>query len=91
MRKLLECGRVYGERVVEGWLTPEEKEKESGGEGEGEDGDGEEGEFDEGMMREAEKLARGLFETERRKGEETWGVAARKQMVALAGVVMTLP
>ncbi|KAK4132907.1 hypothetical protein BT67DRAFT_64683 [Trichocladium antarcticum] len=91
MRKLLECGRAYGERVVEGWISPEEGGAEDDND-EGEVGDRDDGEeFDEGMMREAENLARGLFESEGRKGGETWGVAARKQMAALAGVVGTLP
>ena len=94
MRKLLEHGRVFGERVVEGWITPSAPGEDGGGSddsGAGEDDDG-------GNGSEAENLARGLFEW-RRKGcglnwkgaEESWGVVARRQMVALAGVVRTLP
>lgn len=103
MRKLLEYGRVFGQRVVEGWITPstssprcsrghsraEEEDDDGSSGGEGGNGGGEE-------MSEAENLARGLFEW-RRKGRglmganESWGVAARRQMVALAGVVRTLP
>jgi hypothetical protein len=93
MRKLLEHGRVFGERVVEGWITPSAPGEDGGGgsdSGASEDDDGGDGS-------EAENLARGLFEW-RRKGcglkggqQESWGVVARRQMVALAGVVRTLP
>lgn len=130
MRKLLGYGKLFGERVVEGWITPH-----SGGEGEEEDGesDGEDGDDDgksetenlakglfkwkgSGLPPEWEKKPDGSFERERRSdgvyererkseggyewerkewgstnGDESWGVAARKQMVALAGVVRTLP
>ncbi|EAQ86602.1 hypothetical protein CHGG_07855 [Chaetomium globosum CBS 148.51] len=88
MRKLLGYGKVFGEKVVEGWITPHsEKEGEDDEESDVEDGDG---------ASEAENLAKGLFEWKRKgwgllKGGESWGVAARKQMVALAGVVRTLP
>ncbi|KAK4122731.1 hypothetical protein N657DRAFT_646462 [Parathielavia appendiculata] len=90
MRKLLEYGRLYGERVVEGWITPRDQD-----EGD-EDGDSN-GEEEKKKMSEAENLARGLFEWRRKgrglpgKAEESWGVAARRQMVVLAGVVRTLP
>jgi hypothetical protein len=98
MRKLLEYGKVYGEKVVEGWITPttpknrdqstEDGDEEEEGEGDADDDDDE-------RTTEAENLARGLFEW-RRKGRgllnagEGWGVAARRQMVALAGAVRTL-
>jgi hypothetical protein len=94
MRKLLEHGRVFGERVVEGWITPSAPGEDGGGgsdSGASEDDDGGDGS-------EAENLARGLFEWRRKGcglglkgGEESWGVVARRQMVALAGVVRTLP
>jgi hypothetical protein len=92
MRKLLEYGRLYGERVVEGWISPRDHQDRDGGEEEDESSDDE----DKGNMSEAENLARGLFEWRRKgrglvKGEESWGVVARRQMVALAGVVRTLP
>ncbi|KAH6850874.1 hypothetical protein B0I37DRAFT_414249 [Chaetomium sp. MPI-CAGE-AT-0009] len=92
MRKLLGYGKVLGERVVEGWITPH---SEKAGDGEGGD-DGESGGEDGEGLSEAENLARGLFEWKRKgsgllKGEKSWGVAARRQMVALAGVVRTLP
>jgi hypothetical protein len=87
MRKLLEHGRVFGERVVEGWITPSAPGEEGGSDSGAGEEDGSE----------AENLARGLFEW-RRKGcglkggqQESWGVVARRQMVALAGVVRTLP
>ncbi|KAK4038124.1 6d24efdd-47e8-48fc-a4f6-c9a3cf6d6fdb [Parachaetomium inaequale] len=93
MRMLLGYGKVFGERVVEGWITPHD-DKVGGGDGE-EDGESG-GEEDKESLSEAENLARGLFEWRRKggallKGEESWGVAARRQMVALAGVVRTLP
>lgn len=91
MRKLLEYGKTYGEKVVEGWITPGDRCKEVDGGGEESSGDDEEE-----KRSEAENLARGLFEWKKRKerllrGEESWGVVARRQMVALAGVVRTLP
>ncbi|KAK4154286.1 hypothetical protein C8A00DRAFT_32963 [Chaetomidium leptoderma] len=94
MRKLLECGRLHGERVVEGWITPggDQLQQQQQQETDGEDESGGEDKED---MDEAENLARGLFEWRRKgrglKGEESWGVAARRQMVALAGLVRTLP
>ncbi len=90
MRKLLEYGKAYGKKVVEGWITPGDKHPDS-------ETDEEDDSNDERERRsEAENLAKGLFEWRRKgwglgKGEETWGMAARKQMVALAGVVKTLP
>jgi hypothetical protein len=95
MRKLLEYGRLYGERVVEGWITPRDQQSGDCGGGE-EDEESSDGEEDKENMSEAENLAKGLFEWRRKgrglvKGKESWGVAARRQMVALAGVVRTLP
>jgi hypothetical protein len=91
MRKLLEYGKIYGEKAVEGWITPADRCKEVDGDAEESSGDDEEE-----KRSEAENLARGLFEWRKRKerllrGEESWGVVARKQMAALAGVVRTLP
>lgn len=106
MRRLLEYGRLYAERIVEGWITPGEKEgadeQEEVEEEEGEEdavGEGRgrererEGSWDTEMMNEAERLARGMFEKSQAglKGEETWGLAARKQMMAFAGLVRALP
>ncbi|KAL1843619.1 hypothetical protein VTJ49DRAFT_601 [Mycothermus thermophilus] len=83
MRELLEEGRRVGERAVEGWIAPSDERKDGeGGEGSEEDDDGEE------QKREAENLARGLFEWKKKdqfKAGESWGAAARRQMVALAG------
>ncbi|KAK3297610.1 uncharacterized protein B0H64DRAFT_392575 [Chaetomium fimeti] len=92
MRKLLGYGKVFGEKVVEGWITPH-SEQVCDGEG---DDDGESSGEDREGSSEAENLAKGLFEWKRKgwgllKGDESWGVAARRQMVALAGVVRTLP
>ncbi len=85
MCELLEWGRIHGEKAVERWITPEEKcageDKEAGDRGLGEEERGE-----------AEGLAKGLFGWRKMEGAgESWGVAARRQMVALAGVVRTLP
>ncbi|KAL2130758.1 hypothetical protein VTI74DRAFT_5976 [Chaetomium olivicolor] len=96
MRKLLEYGKVYGEKVVEGWITPSPEDQDDESDSNNED--------DEENMDEAENLARGLFEWRRKrrglrslvmgKGDdrkgESWGVAARRQMVALVGVIRTL-
>lgn len=92
MRRLLEYGKTYGEKVVEGWITPGDRCKQVVS-GEGEDSSGDD---EEEKRNEAENLARGLFEWKKRKerllrGEESWGVVARRQMVALAAVVRTLP
>ncbi|KAL2159974.1 hypothetical protein VTH06DRAFT_1629 [Thermothelomyces fergusii] len=91
MRKLLSYGKAFGEKAVEGWITPHCTGEVGEGAGEArnagavdENGDG---------SSEAENLARGLFEWRKRgrglskEGEESWGVAAWKQMVALAGVL----
>ncbi|KAL2019103.1 hypothetical protein VTK56DRAFT_10054 [Thermocarpiscus australiensis] len=85
MRKLLQHGRLYGEKIAERVINPEggqeEEEEESSG-------------SDKENRGETEDLARGLFEKSRKgleRKEETWGVAARRQMVALAGLVRTLP
>ncbi|KAK4234000.1 hypothetical protein C8A03DRAFT_19025 [Achaetomium macrosporum] len=93
MRKLLEYGKLHGEKVVEGWITPTTSEQKHQGTDDDDD-DGEDSGEDKEIMTEAENLAKGLFEW-RRKGRgllkaEGWGVAARRQMVALAGVVRTL-
>ncbi|AEO61691.1 hypothetical protein MYCTH_2121463 [Thermothelomyces thermophilus ATCC 42464] len=96
MRKLLSYGKTFGEKAVEGWITPHCTVGVGDGVGE-EQSDGAVDENGEEGLSEAENLARGLFEWRRRgrglsrEGEESWGVAARKQMVALAGVVRTLP
>ncbi|KAK3901136.1 6d24efdd-47e8-48fc-a4f6-c9a3cf6d6fdb [Staphylotrichum tortipilum] len=89
MRELLEWGRIHGERAVERWITPGERWGEMGQE----DADQGEGEREREKRSEAENLARGLFEWRRvmEGAGESWGVVARKQMVALAGVVRTLP
>ena len=97
MRQLLAYGRVHGERAVEGWIAPRgdgESCEMTDGEDEEEGGSEEERE----RRREAENLARGLFEWRRKgrglglgEGAESWGVAARRQMGALVGVVRTLP
>lgn len=84
MRKLLAYGRLHAERVVEGWITPMAEELNDN-----------EDYAQEGSGSDAEDLARGLFEWKRKaraalEGQESWGVAARKQMVALAGVVKSL-
>jgi hypothetical protein len=95
MRKLLEYGRLHAEKVVEGWITPTAEERQREMEGVGDD-QGESGE-ENGELSEAENLAKGLFEwrNKERKAllewKESWGVAAKRQMVALAGVVRTLP
>lgn len=96
MRKLLEYGRVFGERVVEGWITPSAPPGEGGMDDHGDGGSSGGEDDDAGDVSEAENLARGLFEWRRKGcglkgGAESWGVAARRQMVALAGVVRTLP
>ncbi|KAK4101544.1 hypothetical protein N658DRAFT_516031 [Parathielavia hyrcaniae] len=96
MRKLLEYGRLYGERAVEGWITPRaQDDKACCGE---EDDDESNSEEEREKLSEAENLAKGLFEWRRKgrglllgKAEESWGVAARRQMGALVGVVRTLP
>lgn len=90
MRKLLGYGKAFGEKVVEGWIMPHC----TAGDG---DGAEEGGEDDAEGSSEVENLAKGLFEW-RKKGrgmlevevDESWGVAARKQMTALVGVVRTL-
>ncbi|KAK4247101.1 hypothetical protein C7999DRAFT_14840 [Corynascus novoguineensis] len=90
MRKLLGYGKAFGEKVVEGWIMPHCTAREGDGAAE------EEEDYGEGSS-EVENLAKGLFEW-RKKGrgmlkvevEESWGVAARKQMTALVGVVRTL-
>ena len=89
LKKLLECGRVHGEKIVEGWITPEDGKRQ--GESEDED-DGDDAGLD-GDIGEVKDLAKGLYERKKEelKGEEAWGVAAKKQMVALAGLVRTLP
>jgi hypothetical protein len=107
MRALLACGRAYGVRVVEGWIAPSASTTsvlDHGEEGRGSDGaDDDRGEGGVGV--EAKSLARGLFNYERGNGmsprlvgsgkraeeEESWGMMARKQMVALMKVVRTLP
>jgi hypothetical protein len=126
MRKLLGYGKMFGEKVVEGWITPHsENDGEEDGESDGSNGDRESeaenlakglfkwksnGLFPEGENKgsfsgwekkpdgvfERERKAEGVYERERKEwgvpnGEDSWGVAARKQMVALAGVVRTLP
>lgn len=95
MRTLLAYGRVHGERAVEGWIAPRDDDKHH----EMTDGEEEGGSEEERERRsEAENLARGLFEWRRKgrglglaEGAESWGVAARRQMGALVGVVRTLP
>lgn len=95
MRKLLTYGKTFGEKVVEGWITPHCNDEVGHGAGEGWNDEvvDENGE----VLSETENLAKGLFEWRRRgrgllkEGKESWGVVARKQMVALAGVVRTLP
>ncbi len=97
MRQLLAYGRVHGERAVEGWIAPQDSGEEQH-EVTDEEEEGDQSEEERERRREAENLARGLFEW-RRKGrglglgesEESWGVAARRQMGALVGVVRTLP
>ncbi|KAK3304342.1 uncharacterized protein B0T15DRAFT_536226 [Chaetomium strumarium] len=97
MRKLLEYGKVYGEKVVEGWITPTTPQngEQDPDDDDNEADDGEDSGEDREGMTEAENLAKGLFEWRRKgrgllKAGEGWGVAARRQMVALAGVVRTL-
>ncbi|KAK4142953.1 6d24efdd-47e8-48fc-a4f6-c9a3cf6d6fdb [Dichotomopilus funicola] len=89
MRKLLEYGKIFGEKVVEGWISPDDR----GGDRESQE---ESDNVDEGEDSEVENLAKGLFEWRRKgrglgKSDESWGGLARKQMVAMAGVVRTLP
>jgi hypothetical protein len=89
LKKLLECGRIHGEKIVEGWITPDDGK--SQGESEDED-DGDDASLG-GNLGEVKDLAKGLYKwkKEELKGEEAWGVAAKKQMVALVGLLKTLP
>lgn len=89
MRKLLEYGKIFGEKVVEGWISPDDRGRDREDQEESDDGSG-------GEDSEVENLAKGLFEWRRKgrglgKSDESWGGLARKQMVAMAGVVRTLP
>ncbi|GAB1313226.1 Ribosome assembly protein 3 [Madurella fahalii] len=87
MRRLLVCGREVGEKAIEGWISPAGAGEQQGewgadsdGNGDG-DGDGKE---------EVDGLAKELFDRRERTAEESWGVMAKRQMVALTGVVRAL-
>ena len=85
MRQLLNYGRKYGEKLVEGIISPD---------GNVEDGPStKDGEKEGEQLSEPETLAVGLFENSKKKsGEtETWGRVAHAQVRALAAVVRTVP
>ncbi|CCC07454.1 hypothetical protein SMACR_02459 [Sordaria macrospora] len=83
MRQLLDYGRKYGEKMVEGIISPDVKSDDSPSK------DGEK----EGGLSEPETLAVGLFDNSKKKSAETetWGRVAHAQVKALAAVVRTVP
>ncbi|KAK1776716.1 hypothetical protein QBC45DRAFT_380636 [Copromyces sp. CBS 386.78] len=82
MRQLLDYGRKYGEKLVEGIISPDVESDDSPSK------DGEK----EGGLSEPETLAVGLFDNSKKSGEtETWGRVAHAQVKALAAVVRTAP
>ena len=83
MRQLLDYGRKYGEKLVEGIISPDPK---------GDDSPSQDGEK-EGGLSEPETLAVELFEESKKKSEETetWGRVAHAQVKALAAVIRTVP
>ncbi|EGO56566.1 hypothetical protein NEUTE1DRAFT_138685 [Neurospora tetrasperma FGSC 2508] len=83
MRQLLDYGKDYGQKLVEGIISPDVK---------GDDSPTQEKEKEAGLS-ETETLAIGLFDGSKKKSEETerWGRIAYAQARALAAVVKTVP
>ncbi|KAJ4402910.1 hypothetical protein N0V85_005211 [Neurospora sp. IMI 360204] len=83
MRQLLDYGKKYGEKLVEGIISPDVKS---------DDGPSKDGEKEDDLS-EPKTLAVGLFEKSKKKSGETeaWGRVAHAQVKALAAVVRTVP
>ncbi|KAK3397284.1 hypothetical protein B0T20DRAFT_441036 [Sordaria brevicollis] len=86
MRQLLDYGRKYGEKLVEGIISPDANKGDS-------DTPSKDGEKEAEDLGEPETLAVGLFDKSKKKSEETetWGRVAHAQVKALAAVVRTVP
>jgi hypothetical protein len=85
MSKLLACGKEVALKAVEGWINPSSTEASSS------DGPLAEGDGEVDGAEEVDGLARGLFGKSNAKAKaESWGLGAKRQMLALAAVVRTL-
>lgn len=89
MRQLLDYGKKYGEKLVEGIISPSSDV----GKGDHKTPSSIEGENGGEDLGEPETLAVGLFDKSKKKSEETetWGRVAHAQVKALAAVVRTVP